>query len=274
MFRSGLILALVAAGWLAGASRCAAQEAPLPPRELPLPVGDPLAEPPPESWPAGSIESQARTPLFTWLSQVPIILPAMPALPETAPLERHRGLGNPLVGTSWCNRPWYFGAFFGGALGSDLTAGIEKDVGVLGGWRMGYDADFYWGWESRIAFAYSAIDDGQPPPARHLEEWYFDGSLMYYPWGDAQWRPFFSLGGGAALVDFHDGDGVRYNETLFQIPIAFGVKYLYDRWFALRADLTQNVLFGAGGLNGRDNVSATAGFEVHFGARPRSYFPW
>jgi hypothetical protein len=273
MFRTGLILALIAAGWPAGASRCASQELP-PPGAPPPAASDLLAEPPADSWPAGSIESQARTPLFTWLAEIPIVLPPLPAVPEAAPLERHRGLGNPLAGTSWCNRPWYFGPFFGGALGSDLTSEIEKDVGVLGGWRMGYDSDHYWGWESRISYAYAAIDDGQPPPARHAQEWFFDGSLMYYPWGDAQWRPFFSLGGGAAQVRFQDADGAQFSETLFQVPIAFGVKYLYDRWFAVRADLTHNVLFGAGGLDGRDNVSATAGFEMHFGARPRSYYPW
>lgn len=281
MFRTGLILALAAAAWSAGGSRCAGQYE-LPPG-TPAPTIQEGDAPPGEPWPAGTLETQAHTSLDGWMADHPLAAPALPvpvfALPGFSPAPgpyRAYGLGCPLTGTSWLNRPWHLGGYFGGMQGDDLIDGeLDQDVGLAAGFRGGYDFHHYWGCEARITYAHAAIDDAQnPPPARHVNEWYFDGDLLYYPWGDSMWRPYLSVGGGAASFRFLDGDGAEYEEWLFQVPLGVGVKYFFDRWLALRADLTHNVVIGAGGLGTMDNFSATAGLEFHFGARPRSYYPW
>jgi hypothetical protein len=152
---------------------------------------------------------------------------------------------------------------------------LEQDVGVMGGARFGYDLDYYFAAETNVALAIAAIDDGQTPPlGGDGETVYLDGRMIVYPWGDSQWRPFYAIGAGVANVRFEDADGVQYREALFQLPLGIGVKYLYDRCFAFRAELTHHVVFGAAGLDTMDNFAATAGFEIRFGAQPRRYFPW
>jgi hypothetical protein len=156
-----------------------------------------------------------------------------------------------------------------------LIAGIDQDVGLAGGARFGYDLDYYFAFESSLMFVTAGLDDSATAlPGRDLESWYFDGSMVLYPWGDSQWRPFYAIGAGAAHFRFQDADGTPYRETLFQLPLSIGVKYLYDRWFTFRAELTHHVVFSGGGISAMDNLAATAGFEIRYGARPRSYFPW
>jgi hypothetical protein len=161
---------------------------------------------------------------------------------------------------------------FGDAL---VDSHIDQDVGLAGGARVGYDLDYYFAIESNVTWVKAGIEDAvTAPPGRDVQSWYVDGSMLLYPWGDSQWRPFYAVGAGAGHFRFEDAAGAQYRETLFQIPLSIGVKYLYDRWFGLRAELTHHIVFSGAGIDAMDNFTATAGFEIRYGARPRSYFPW
>ena len=85
---------------------------------------------------------------------------------------RHIGLGQPLIGTSWRNRPLYFGTFVGGILMDDIQSHkiYQNDTAFIG-LRIGYDFDHFWGMEMRGAFRTarpggrqrrSAYQTGQP----------------------------------------------------------------------------------------------------------------
>lgn len=290
MGRIGRIVAvIVVAGW--AAARCPAQMLP-PPQDA---VPDLSYEHNSASWPAGSVETSlagdaATRPrgLAPWVAEhisdwsppwPPRVFDGLGLVPsrvasglEPMPPQPHRGWGNPLTGTSWRNRPWSVGAFFGGLRGDDITAGVEQETGLSGGVRLGYDFGHYWGGEVRFT---QTEFDVQAGAAEHSgDEWLLDANWLLYPWGDAQWRPFLSLGVGVSKLHFEDATGRSHRETLFQFPLGVGVKYLFDRWLALRADVTHHFLVGDAGVDSRDNLSATAGVEIHFGAWPRFYYPW
>ena len=44
---------------------------------------------------------------------------------------RHVGVGRPLIGTSWLNRPWYVGAFLGGLLADDLISERSRNEQLI-----------------------------------------------------------------------------------------------------------------------------------------------
>ncbi len=236
-----------------------------------------------ESWPAGSVEASlephASAPprgLAPWAAGHLASLPPLAVEPwEPGPPLPPRRWGNPLSGTSWRNRPWQVGAFFGGLLGDDLIDGrAEQETGLIGGGRVGYDFTHHWGGEVRFAQSEFDVDVGAGADEQSGDEWLLDVDLLLYPWGDAQWRPFVSLGAGVARLQFHDDAGDSHRETLFQIPLGVGVKYFFHRWLALRAEVTHHFILGDSGVDSRDNLSATAGVEFRFGARPRVYYPW
>ena len=61
---------------------------------------------------------------------------------------RHIGIGQPLIGTSWRNRPIYFGSFVGGILMDDIQSHkIYQNDTAFVGLRIGYDFDHFWGLE-------------------------------------------------------------------------------------------------------------------------------
>ena len=67
---------------------------------------------------------------------------------------RSVGRGIPLKGSSWLNRPFHVDWFLGPLLGDDLVKNqvSQKNVG-LGGIRIGWDFDYYWGLEWRFGWA-------------------------------------------------------------------------------------------------------------------------
>lgn len=66
---------------------------------------------------------------------------------------RHVGLGHPLVGTSWRNRPFHVGWLYGEMLGDELIQDrIDQDASMFGGYRLGWDFDHYWGPKSDLGF--------------------------------------------------------------------------------------------------------------------------
>lgn len=193
------------------------------------------------------------------------------------PNDPHRsiGWGEPLVGTSWRNRPWYFGAFIGPIFNGDLIAGhVEQNNTALGGARLGLDFDHYWGIEARFGYANPHISEPDGTPLGVSRNYLADVELLYYPWGDSRWRPYFTVGLGAATFRFTDDQDHVIHESLLSVPLGVGLKYFYSPWFTIRLELMENLAFGSQTLDNQANFSFLAGVEYRFGGRRPSYFPW
>ncbi len=188
---------------------------------------------------------------------------------------RHMGLGRPLIGTSWLNRPWFVGGFLGGLLADDLISGeVESNNSFFLGGRLGWDFDHYWGMEGRYAYSHPQISDPSGNSFDRSRDYFIDVSLAYYPWGDSQWRPFFSWGFGLQTFRFWDQDDDQISQSLLSMPIGIGIKFYHSPWHTMRLDLYDNIAFGDGRLSSMQNFTLAAGVEFRFGCRPTSYFPW
>ena len=165
---------------------------------------------------------------------------------------------------------------FGGLVGDTLVEGeIDQESGLFGGYQLGWDFDHYWGTELRYAFSKPELTDPQGLtllPSGTDKFW--DLNLLYYPWGDAEWRPFASVGIGAASFRVDAATQPLVDKTLFTMPLGVGVKYMYRPWLALRTSLVDNLSFGSQGLETMHNLSLSFGVEVHFGGPRSTYFPY
>lgn len=190
----------------------------------------------------------------------------------------HVGRGEPLIGTTWLNRPIFAGFFIGGLNGDTLVPGeINQSVGFMGGIRLGWDYDLYWGLETRVAFTSLGLDFAGYPGLASLSNdvLMWDSSLVYYPWGDSRWRPFFEVGVGLWDNDFLDRYGVRHSDAVLAIPFGLGLKYRVSDWITFRTELIDNLVFGGNaGFETQNNLSLTSGLEFRFGGTRKSYFPW
>jgi hypothetical protein len=188
---------------------------------------------------------------------------------------RHVGLGHPLEGTSWLNRPWHASAFVGSTSTGALTQVVTQgDTGVWG-FRLGNDCDHYWGWEARCAFSEPTTTNGNTGDILGTGTMYFyDVSLLFYPWGDARWRPYLTAGLGMANVRFNDERDIGIAEALVHIPFGLGLKYQLDRWLALRFEFMDELVFGSANIRTMNGFSLTGGVEIHFGGWRRRYFPY
>ena len=187
----------------------------------------------------------------------------------------NQGLGEPLVGASWLNRPLHVGGFVGGITGDSLTDDLDLEPAFFGGIRLGCDYDHYWGIESRLAFASVDLEDQTSPAVQHTGDvLLWDASLLYYPWGDSRWRPYLTLGVGLADFSYVNQDDAHQSTTAVGVPWGAGLKYRHSPWLALRLDLLDNVSLESGELHTMQNVSLTGGIEYHFGGSRKSYWPW
>ncbi|MEX2026322.1 MAG: porin family protein, partial [Pirellulaceae bacterium] len=186
---------------------------------------------------------------------------------------RHVGLGQPLEGTSWRNRPWFAGAFFGGAFHGDLTDNVRQNNGSLMGLRLGWDLDHYYGIEGRYAFSNPQIMDAGGGSLGDSHDYLMDVSALYYPLGDARWRPYLGLGVGMATYRFRDENDERIHDSAVSVPISVGVKYFYSPHFTLRLDAVDNITFGSDNLDAMNNFFLLGSVEYRFGGRRPSYFP-
>jgi hypothetical protein len=209
-----------------------------------------------------------------WRSHLPI---GMDPWGLRTPLDsRAIGWGSPLQKTSWLNRPYSAGWFAGGISGPPLITGqVNQRGGFFGGYRAGWDYDYFWGLEARLAGSEIGLSQNpssaSPGTAGYLV---LDASLHWYPWGDAAWRPYASLGLGLANIAFYNATQNRFDRTLLGLPLGVGLKYRFTDWFTLRADLMDNVAFGGGVVNTLNEFSLSGGVEVRFGGVRRSYWPW
>jgi hypothetical protein len=228
-----------------------------------------------EVWPNGDV-------VQPWLGEAPhyVDKPAfghrfwLPLWGRLADDGRHRGFGDPLEGTSWLNRPYSFGVFTGGAFGGTLIENsIDQRGGLLSGVRLGIDMHHYWGVETRWAFSRADLIYVQTGGVSITDDMYLDANLLYYPWGDAHWRPYASLGLGLARFEYTDTQAVQVVETLATMPIGVGLKYYLQNWLTLRFDVHDNLAFGARDFSTFNNFSFTGGVEMRFGGRRTSYYP-
>lgn len=188
---------------------------------------------------------------------------------------RHIGIGEPLSGTSWLNRPLFVGAFVGGIFNSDLISGhVLQNNTSLVGFRVGWDFDHYWGTEFRYAFANPNVTNTALVSLGDSNNYMVDVSLVYYPLGDARWRPYAQFGMGQARFSFIDDNGHAIDNSLFALPFGFGMKYFATPNFTARLEFIDNLAFASGGLGAQNNISLSAGVEYRFGGKRPMYFPW
>lgn len=181
----------------------------------------------------------------------------------------HIGMGQPLQGTSWGNRPYSIGVFTGAFLANELNQNIQQGNGLINGFRVGWDFDHYWGTEFRMAFGDTRVDGSSEKVDVRLA----DIGVVYYPWGDARWRPYTSVGLGVGNFAFQDGTQ-SVDDFALQIPLSIGVKYAFKPWWNLRLDATDYLSMPSSDLDFMNNVQLTGALEYRFGGRRRSYFPY
>ncbi|MCC9607539.1 porin family protein [Blastopirellula sp. JC732] len=186
---------------------------------------------------------------------------------------RHQGVGRPLYGTSWRNRPYHFDYLFGVVETNDLERNeIQLRSTLLQGIRLGYDFDHYWGTEIRFAYGDGKVRyDANPLIDGSAQLMMFDTNLLYYPWGDSVWRPYATIGLGATYYGYDDVNGVNRDQSNFSIPIGIGLKHFFRPWLAFRCELMDNIATGSGSVPTTHNFSFTTGVEYRFGGSHWSY---
>jgi hypothetical protein len=189
---------------------------------------------------------------------------------------RNVGVGWPLTGTSWLNRPYYVGGEIGVLwITRAPDDSVTRDTDFYGGILFGWDWDYYWGAELRFNRATPEFFNHVAPEANRrdgLFQWSYN--QMYYPWGDSMIRPYWRWGIGNTHLDFPTDYGQRRDEWMLTFPLGIGVKYPVRRWLAARAELTDQLTVGHNGIPTMNNITLTFGLECRFGAHSRSYWPW
>ncbi|MCA9232343.1 MAG: hypothetical protein KDA57_16970 [Planctomycetales bacterium] len=218
-------------------------------------------------WDADPLQRGGRKP-FDWVSHF--------GFRHSSTHGRHVGRGIPLEGTSVRNRPFHVDWFVGPLIGDSLIdSRVTQQNVLMGGARIGWDFDYYWGIEWRYARADPGVQYATPlNEPGDMRYSLSDIDLIYYPWGDSKVRPYGLLGIGAAQIDFLDDAGVTHDATLATMPMGVGVQFHQWPWLMWRMEVLDNLSFGDNGLSTLHNVSITAGMEIRLGARPASYWPW
>lgn len=187
---------------------------------------------------------------------------------------RSVGLGVPLRGTSWLNRPYEASLDFGAILMTGpVSAGADRANDKFAALSLGWDWDHYWGTQARLGWAtpdLTASSSSEGSDNLFLA----DVSLMYYPWGDSRVRPYWRIGMGLTDVEFVDRNEVRQQEYLYTVPLAIGVKHQMRRWLVWRFEIADNIAFGLNDANTMHNLTLTAGIEARYGGRPGGYWAW
>ncbi|MCH7728887.1 MAG: hypothetical protein IH991_20735, partial [Planctomycetes bacterium] len=166
---------------------------------------------------------------------------------------------------------YHVDAFIGGLFGDELVNNAaDQEGGVFSGVRVGWDFDHFWGFEGRLGFADPTVENS----AQKAVVQFFDFHVLYYPWGDAKWRPFFSVGSGIARYTFSIPAVAAASEVVYHLPLGVGVKYYFHKPVALRFGLTDNLAFGSNNLSTINNFSLTGSIEWHFGGKRRTYYPY
>jgi hypothetical protein len=220
--------------------------------------------------------------------------------------------GSPVYHEPWINRPFSVGVFVGPIVGSPLINDwVGQQVGTLAGMRFGWDMDDDFGLELRLATANIQIYDEDPAYEaqlaqaaaaaaaaaqtttttstqtttplssaylagnRNADHFMADIDFLYYPWGDAHFRPYLLFGIGTDRIKFTDRLGTNYARILFGMPVGLGFKYHMNDWLIFRVECTDNIALAGGSVfQTQQNFSATGAFEVRLGRTRMQYWPW
>lgn len=187
---------------------------------------------------------------------------------------RHIGWGQPLQGMSWRNRPFHFDAFAGTIMLQNLIPGeIDQSGAFFDGFRLGYDFDHYWGAEVRLGFAQGRlIYPTDTTFSGKSQLILLDYNVQFYPWGDTKWRPYATLGLGAAVFQYEDELGRARDQSQVSMPFGLGLKYFLNKRIALRFELLDNLALGGTDAVSSNNFSVSGGFEYRFGGVGPSYY--
>jgi len=263
--------------------------------------------------PAAYAETRDAPPASTWQSAGPRLAsdgyfePAGPAFGPVRGSFRHlshwlqpQGYQPSSPRQTWLFRPysvdWFAGGVWGGAVIDDW---VSQSSGFVGGVRLGWDADPFWGVEMRVALGEleltdssraitaqqtaddkAGLEDDDPlrlrfDRRRALDLFLWDINLIYYPLGDTRLRPFAMIGLGTAKITFKDRLSNEYDEIVLGMPVGGGIKWRCNDWLGLHCTLTDNIaLSGGRGFNTLHELSLTGGVEIRFGGSRRSYWPW
>ncbi len=192
------------------------------------------------------------------------------------PWERSGGPTDPVWRESWLFRPLSVGVFAGAADGlpADDPMRASTTAGGIGGIRAGWDLNHYWGTETRLAWSTGQFEErllGGEYSSR-TNSFFWDLDLLYYPWGDSRWRPYFLVGMGTTQVRYLDV-AASYGNT-FSMPLAVGVKYRWNDYFALRLELGDDIAMPGYAERIMHNLSITTGLEFRFGGTRKVYWPY
>ena len=236
-------------------------------------IVDPAASPQPAQWPTAGPPARKSDQWRIWrffpLGMVPYIGP------RTPDDQKDRGIGQPLDGNGWRTQLFSISPFAGVTDGGALIPGrVMQQPSFYGGVNIGWDYDHYWGFEKRLGFGALHLTNGagQSIPETGLSVT-GEYRLMYYPLGDARWRPFLTAGIGWSDFYFNDDRGVAHLDTLGVIPFGVGLKYLQSDRLAFRMDLIDEMTFGNSLLANFQYVALTAGLEFRYGKRLLN-LPW
>ncbi|PQO42288.1 porin family protein [Blastopirellula marina] len=187
---------------------------------------------------------------------------------------RYIGYGQPLIGTSWRNRPIHADLFGGTIMLQGLIPGeIQQSASFFDGVRLGYDFDHYWGMEARVGFAEGRLVYPTDTTLSGKSQLILlDYSMQFYPWGDATWRPYATFGLGGAILQYDDEFGRSRDQAQISMPFGLGVKYFIHQRISLRFEMLDNLTFGGADAKSANNFSVTAGFEYRFGGSSPGYF--
>ncbi len=238
----------------------------------PSPSGDVFSE----SDPLAAAEAATEQPPLSW-SRLRRWTPQglIPYFGRTPDSEKDRGIGGPLEGRGWRSQPFSISAFAGATNGGALISGhLHQRPSFYGGLNIGWDYDHYWGIEKRLGFgALNLTDENHQAIPQTGASVTGEYRLMYYPLGDARWRPFLTAGVGWSDFYFNDDHGARHLDTVGMIPFGLGLKYLCTERFAVRIDMIDEMTFGGGALTNFHYVALAAGLEVRYGHRLIT-MPW
>ena len=187
---------------------------------------------------------------------------------------KDRGIGEPLQQGGWRAQPFSISGFAGATNGGPLVRNhVLERPSFYGGLNFGWDYDHYWGIEKRLGFGALNLTNAQHQPLQTGLSVTGEYRLMYYPLGDARWRPFITAGIGWSDFYFQDDFSRHHLDTLFLFPFGGGLKYLCsDRW-AVRIDLIDELTLGSRATSTFHYVALTAGLEFRYGKR-LLHMPW
>lgn len=194
--------------------------------------------------------------------------------PRTPDSRKDLGIGGPLTGKTWRSQPFALSGFSGATNGGPLIRGhVFERPSYYGGMNFGWDYDHYWGIEKRLGFGALNLTNARGQRLQTGLSVTGEYRIMYYPLGDARWRPFFTTGIGWSDLYFQDDHNRHHLDTLFLFPFGVGVKYLWAERWALRIDLIDELTFGGGPTSTFHYVALTAGLEFRYGKRLLK-MPW